>query len=78
MREVVSRMTATTPQLTIAPTIRAKTSKSPPSRIASEATTATTSPVGVWRGRASPTSALCQPTSWIERNAARSQLCTEK
>ena len=29
--------------------------------------------MGVWRVSASPTSALCQPTSWIERNAARSQ-----
>ena len=25
---------------------------------------------------ASPTSALCQPTSWMERNAARSQFVT--
>ena len=61
---------------TTAPTNRAKTSYRPPIRIASEATTATTSPVGIWRGRASPTSALCQPTSWIERKAARSQLFT--
>ena len=32
--------------------------------------------MGVWRVSASPTSALCQPTSWMERNAARSQFVT--
>ena len=74
--DVRNRIKATTMYDATAPENRANTSYMPPIRCASLATVATTSPVAIWRGRASPVWAAWVPSSWMIRNDAWSQLAT--